>query len=431
MLKVEAIKYSDARTDGVAENYGQSYRDSEGLVRVESCSYQSSGDFSDGSKRRISEDNGRTWGEWSPVVETGSAGSSVQMYGDHEAMRRTNIKGKWNPVHKHFVGTALERVWKNGHKEAYRLLWSVGDPSALAEHTILGVTLEDGTYMQQMVTYEEGEEFDPADPLKPEYFYKNDVFPSTSVFDKNGDLLLAVGVKMRKCCERAGKNVDELFPSRPDLLRGLMVIRCVWNGEKYEFHPSRPVVISDLQSSRGVDEPAITILKSGRILVVFRGSNWYSKGWDMRIEPGTPGFKWYTYSDDGGKTFVDPMPWHFDDGEVIYSAATISKFIRDERNDRLYWIGNITDHHVNANYPRWPLCIVEVDETYGTAKKESYTVIDTRREGESDKVQLSNFGILQDRETGVLEIRLTKFGQKEGEPQYNAESWVYKITLPE
>ena len=49
----------------------------------------------------------------------------------------------------------------------------------------------------------------------------------------------------------------------------------------------------------------------------------------------------------------------------------------------LYWIGNITGHVTNEGWPRWPLQIVEVDETYGTAKKESLTVIDTRREGES------------------------------------------------
>jgi len=227
-------------------------------------------------------------------------------------------------------------------------------------------------------------------------------------------------------------DVNEHFPSSPYLLRNMMVIRGVWNGETYDCFPSRPILISDLKSSRGVDEPTIAKLKSGRIVVVFRGSNVSSKAWRTRIEPGTPAFKWYCWSDDGGKTFTDPVPWHFDDGEVIYSPATCSHFFRDERNGRLYWIGNITDHKVfEGSFPRWPLCIVEVDETYGTAKKDTFTIIDTKREGEPNKVQLSNFDLLQDRETGKLEIRLTKYGQFPGVSQFKAESWLYKLTLPE
>jgi hypothetical protein len=42
------------------------------------------------------------------------------------------------------------------------------------------------------------------------------------------------------------------------------------------------------------------------------------------------------------------------------------------------------------------------------------TIIDKREEGDSDKVQLSNFHVLQDRETGIIEVYLTKLGQREG-----------------
>ena len=119
----------------------------------------------------------------------------------------------------------------------------------------------------------------------------------------------------------------------------------------------------------------------------------------------------------------------------MYSSATYSRIIKDERTGKHYWIGNITDHRVSGNYPRYPLQIVELDETYGTAKKESYTVIDTMRDGEPKWVQLSNFNLLQNRETGRLEVMLTKFGQfqwgensPEGNP-FKAEVWRYEIEL--
>ena len=73
--------------------------------------------------------------------------------------------------------------------------------------------------------------------------------------------------------------------------------------------------------------------------------------------------------------------------------------------------------------------MVEVDETYGTAKKESFTVIDDRREGESERIELSNFCLFQNRETGYFEIYMTKRGQFADEPLFKGEVWHYEITV--
>jgi len=427
MISVEAIRYREAREDAVTENYRQVYRDKEGLVRVETCSYQASSDFSSGTRQRISQDNGKTWSEWETLPET----SGLLRHGPHEHLFPSHIVGTWNPVHQHYVGTGVDRIFPDGHEAAYKRFWG-GDPLGFADHAYLGIRTEGGEQQHQLVMYEEGAEFNPEDPLNPDHYSRNSCLSGTNlIIDDNGDILFPIGVPAAKCCEITGTDVNEHFPSAPHVLRNMIVMRGVWNGKTYDLIPSRPILISDLKSSRGVDEPTIAKLSSGRIVVVFRGNNTPFKQWNSRIEPGTPGFKWYTYSDDGGKTFTDPVPWHFDDGEVIYSSASISRFIRDERNDRLYWIGNITDHKINGMNPRWPLCIVEVDDIYGLAKKETFTVIDTKRDGESDRVQLSNFGLLQDRETGKLEIRLAKLCQFNGQPGFKSESWLYKITLPD
>ena len=120
-----------------------------------------------------------------------------------------------------------------------------------------------------------------------------------------------------------------------------------------------------------------------------------------------------------------------DDREVIYSAATISRFIRSQKNGRLYWVGNIAPHTAYGNFPRYPLNIAEVDEKLGVLKKDTLAIVDTKREGETDEVQLSNFFIFEDRETGNLEITLCKVGQfnTDKKLKYDCESWKYDIEL--
>lgn len=64
----------------------------------------------------------------------------------------------------------------------------------------------------------------------------------------------------------------------------------------------------------------------------------------------------------------------------------------------------------------------------GLLVKESLATIDTRREGDGEKLQLSNFSILQDRETGLIELYLSKHGQREDSP-WQADCWRYLIDV--
>ncbi|NLB15944.1 MAG: hypothetical protein GX827_03950, partial [Clostridiales bacterium] len=73
------------------------------------------------------------------------------------------------------------------------------------------------------------------------------------------------------------------------------------------------------------------------------------------------------------------------------------------------------------------------DEKYGCLVKDTLTEIDTRREGDSELVQLSNFSLLENRETLKLEIRLARIGMHsipgEGHDLYS-ETWLYEIDFP-
>ena len=428
-MKVTAKKYREARADGISEWYSRKYVQKDGLKLTEQMRLQRESDFSNGLFERESEDNGKTWGEWREIP-CGIA----SRYGVHERMTpesdMSQVQSVWNPVCGHYVGILMDRVFKNGHDAAYAAFWGGKGEIGFSDHTYLAITAPDQSTEYQLVTYEDGSEFDPEDPVAPAYFERNTCYRGMNlVVLDNGDLILPVCPPVKKCCELGGMDVEEIFPSCPDLMHGIILLRGRWNGEKYEFTPSRPIVISDRLSSRGVDEATVAVLNSGRILIVFRGSNVQSKSWNTRIEPGAPGFKWYCFSDDGGKTFSSPAPWRFDDGEAVYSSASISYLFRGEKNGKLYWMGNITDHRVCGNYPRWPLCLVEVDETFGTAKKDSLTVIDTVRDGESELVQLSNFSFYQNRETDDLHVFVSKIGQFPNETVWKSQVWTYGIEL--
>ncbi len=420
------------RCEDHTESFRRWYADGAGLGLFELHSVSSESDFSNGRWLRESPDNGRSWSEPVNVYEDGFE----RFPGGDEILRHSFEPDIYDPASGNLVTCGMLRYFIGGHEEAYRRLWNeAGDD--VRDHCYLIYRRPDGTTGCQLAAYEK--DISPEDEKRysKEYLDHNLAYFSHIHHAKNGDLLFPLAADVRVCCRMLGIPVEEIAPSCPQILRGVLLVRARWNAGtgRYELSYSRPVVISDRLSSRGVCEPCVTQLESGRILIVFRGSNWYSEKWNMRIEPGTPGFKWYTFSDDGGLTFSPAMPWHFDTREVIYSSATISDFFRSSKTGKTYWIGNITDpEKTDGNFPRYPLVIAEVDEKWGTLKKDTLTVIDTRRDGESDKLQLSNFTLLENRETLELELRLTKLGIRPVRGDASAEyteSWTYCIRFGE
>ena len=118
-------------------------------------------------------------------------------------------------------------------------------------------------------------------------------------------------------------------------------------------------------------------------------------------------------------------------GEQFYSSATISKTIRSSKTGKLCWVGNITNGPPKGNSPRYPLQIVEIDEQGPSFRKEGMTVIDDRDPtNDSEFLQLSNFSLLENRETRNLEIYLTRLGENGGgEDTWTANSYKYTLDL--
>ncbi|MBQ9543726.1 MAG: hypothetical protein IJV00_01210 [Clostridia bacterium] len=430
-MEVKAYKYADAREDCVSEWYSKRYRDREVLVLIETKTTQSKSDYQDGKTERISFDNGRTWSAWEKVFD---ASGEKMKQGEHELNPSFGYGGTvWDPAHSHFVTLTNQYVWIGGYKNVAKKLWKEGDGRYLASHAYITVSGENGEIYKEMIRYQDGDEFDPGDWAKPSYAFRNYALAFDPVIDpESGDLLFAFEAHMRTCCEMLGRDILDYYPYRPDYPHGIIVARGKWDGKRYVFTFGTPIVISDLLSSRGLEEAALAVLSGGRIVVIMRGSN-VKMSWEQRLEPGAPGFKWYSYSDDGAKTFTECLPWRFDDGEAVCSSATYSRIFFDSRTKKHYWIGNVTGHKAYGNFPRYPLNIVEIDEKYGTAKKDTLSVIDTRRDGEPETVQLSNFSLFFDRETEKLEVSLSKIGQFTddlySEKVFKSEAWRYEITL--
>ena len=75
-----------------------------------------------------------------------------------------------------------------------------------------------------------------------------------------------------------------------------------------------------------------------------------------------------------------------------------------------------------------PLVIAEVDEKIPALKRSTVTAIDDRKPGESEKLQFSNFSLLENRETHELEMLLTTYSQDPPDWR-NADCYKYILKL--
>ncbi len=416
------------------------YYDGEGILhetmgRANECDYACEG------YHRTSADKGKTWTEWETIYKDTSEGRHGAVPGspDGDEMLGGVGPNMYDPKSGCHFGVGTVGYYLKGHNVGYFAMALEGEDN-VRWHAYYAIRYPDGREEKKMFELEEGgADYDPAKYRDPAFIDKNRCLAGDLRILPDGDLCFFLYPSVTLCCKLAGVDVNTYFPSSPNLHYGLVVVRAHWNGDKgeYEFSYSNVIMLSDVQSSRCIMEPHMTILPNGKWLLVVRGSNYVHEPWHTRVSPAAPGFKWYTISEDGGRTWAPLMPWHFDTREVVYSSASIHAFYRSPKNGRLYWIGNIVEPSmIHANDPRFPLQICEVNEEYGYLIKDTLTVIDTVREGQY-KVELSNFNLLTDPDTGDLEMRMTKINindaeQGMGKPgDWYSEAWEYFFEFPE
>jgi hypothetical protein len=193
---------------------------------------------------------------------------------------------------------------------------------------------------------------------------------------------------------------------------------------KLAFRLGEPLTLEPERSSRGLDENTVIELRDGRLAAVCRGDN--------SAFPDKPGYKWLSFSSDGGYTWSKPVPFPASEGEPIESGANGSALFRSMKNGRLYWLGNLALHGERAkgNWPRSPLCLVEVQEEPFALRRDTIFVVDERGFNDSLRVQMSNFRFYQDRENGDLVIFLSRYGEQSEKQWMLADYYRYRVEMP-
>ena len=365
-----------------------------GILREEIHSQMASSDTPKEPLRRRSEDNGRTWSDFEPVPEVilevqGQRvhwGAGPRFHDPEHGvlvsiwLRQPRLKGR------HY-NTCFSRISRD-----------------------MGVTWS----KPKLLRYQPGDDYDPENPFNEGYLKHNQAYFGSNILRRADGTLV-------HCVAHANAPGDSQNDERAWRMGSLCFLG-KWDPEAgdYNWMPGKRVEISADVSSRGLMEPFVAELKNGRLLVIWRGSN----------TAKTPGRKWFSVSNDGGLTLAEPAELKYDDGSRFYSPSSFHTMFRHSVTGKLYWVGNICSEPPSGNSPRYPLIIAEVDETSPALKKGTVTRIDYRREGDSPRVQFSNFSCFEDRQTHAVEVYLTRLGA-DPDDFWGADAYKYTLTLKE
>jgi hypothetical protein len=363
------------------------------LERMEWQGVEVTDDVHDQQQARWSDDNGRTWSRFRPLQPS----SNVTYKGV------TVWEGSGCKLYDPGAGLLVE-MWLR--QIAHKGLYHNFTYSRLSRD--LGKTWT----APKQLRYQPGADFDPADPLGPSFLKNNHAYFGSNILrHSNGTLL--------HCVAHANAPGDAQNDRRPWRLGSLCFVG-KWDAraKDYRWEAGQRVEVSPDVSSRGLMEPEVAELSDGRVLVVWPGSD----------TPKTPGRKWYSVSDDGGRSLAPVREWKYDDGSRFYSPSSYHRMIRHSVSKKLYWVGNLCAGPPSGNSPRYPLVIAEVEEKIPALKKRTVTVIDDRKPGQPAALQFSNFSLIEDRATHALELHLTTYGQ-DPKNVYTADNYKYTLTL--
>lgn len=425
ICKVTKELYVKHPEPGAGTSVSMSYI-GQGLRRAETWARVASSDWADTVRTRRSDDNGRTWTDWQPVYAEAPTQNGCTRSGGPGP----GGTGPFDPVSGRLIKPVFERVIRGDPRVAMEVLWQ-GD-RRFCDHGFYQLSDDDGETWGpgHQLKYEEGPDFDPDDWAADGYFRSNEMYIGGAAALSNGTVVMSATIPVEHR-DADDERVPSVFPNdyREGCVAGAMCFVGTWDAglADYTWQQSTKMFLPRRQSTRGLVELDLCELQDGRLLLQMRGSN-------TGLDPvECPSRRWYSVSDDGGLTWAPIMDMRWDTGEQLYSPASVAHTFRSRRTGKLYWVGNIPDVPPDGNGPRYPLQIVEVDEDSAVPsfKRDTLTVIDDRDpERDSEHVQLSNFSVVDDRETGQVEIYVIRLGERGGgDDVWSADAYRYLLEL--
>ena len=376
-----------------------------GLRRRESLTEESTSDWCENERIRYSQDNGRSWSEWRENPEEHPTQGEF-------VMEEVEFARGYDPQSGRMVRMLFQRILRG---EPAKALW---DEHGHWDHMFWQVSGDDGLTWgpKHQLRYEEGTEFNPAHWGDEEYLATNQMYGGYNVIALRGGGIAYSGTIPTQHRGEQGE---------VEKVDGVACLVGHWNEARgaYEWTVSPRVAVSRRASSRGLMEPCIAELAKGKLMLEMRGSS----------TEVTPGRKWISVSDDGGRTWSGVSDLRYDDGERLYAPSTFARLLRSTKTGKLYWIGNISAEPPQGNSPRYPLYIAEVNEEIPGLRRRTLTVIDDRDPNrDTPLLQLSNFSAFENRETQEIELYLTRYGERGDGKSHVGDFWtadVYKYVI--
>lgn len=286
------------------------------------------------------------------------------------------------------------------------------------------VSLDGGkTYGDLKPIVQQGPDYSPMHPIQVVWVGKNSFCYATIP----GTMLKLSNSQVFFPCYYAPLDAEGNYynPLHAYTFGAVIGIIGTWNaaGDDLLWDVSEPVLLGPEQSSRGADECGVIELagKPGRLLMVIRASN------EPNPTGKIPAWKWKTVSNDYGKTWSKCEPFTFEDGEPIISPSSCCSLIRSSRSGKCYWVGNISRTLPKGNSPRYPLVIAEVDEQKLVLRRHTLTIIDDRHPDDPADLQLSNYNLVEDAETGEFVLEVDRYMADRSAPGAGPHTFVIRV----
>jgi hypothetical protein len=343
------------------------------------------------SHGHVSEDNGRTW---KPFQTTPNFAAGLP-YGYRREMN--------TGVHDPLTGRLLMTV--NALDTPGLDPKAIEPPIAQNEYYVSYRVSADGgrTWLFEEPVIQTG--FTDKNPIDGVWRGKNGVYfgdcGSIPIVTRTGHILLPVQMGV------LGEDGKLYNPLKTTTYTEVLVLRGTWKeNARVEWTASNRMKSGLDNSTRGMIEPTLAEFADGRILMVMRGSN--------ATKRESPAHKWFSTSENDGRTWTEPKAWGYDDGQSFYSPSSMSRLIKHS-SGRVFWIGNISPENCNGNDPRFPLVLGEVDAKTLMLRRGSVIELDSRHDQDSERgeellknpkarLDLSHFWAREDRETGEIVI---------------------------